>query len=310
MLSTSSLYPILGGILLLVAVLITTDKTHPSRRSSALFWALYGAIFIIGDYLPAAIVGVAVLVMAAIAGGGFLSRKPDAEPPVATRTLGRWLFGPALALPVVTLLVMLAVTYWPALHDWIDPNAVTLVSLAFACAVALAWALWLTRDTPVQAARETQRLLEAMGFAVILPQLLAVLGLLFNQTGVGQLLASMTAEVSFVHHKAAVVVLYCTSMALFTVVMGNAFAAFPVITAGIGIPLLMVQHHGNPAVIAAIGMFCGYCGTLMTPMAANFNLVPALLLELRDQHAVIKAQLPTALLLLVVNMGLMYWLAF
>ena len=43
--------------------------------------------------------------------------------------------------------------------------------------------------------------------------------------------------------------------------------------------------------MAAIGMLSGFCGTLMTPMAANFNIVPAALLELADRNAVIKAQI-------------------
>ena len=38
-------------------------------------------------------------------------------------------------------------------------------------------------------------------------------------------------------------------------------------------------------------MLTGYCGTLMTPMAANFNIVPAALLELDDPYAVIRAQI-------------------
>ncbi|XLM19849.1 DUF979 domain-containing protein, partial [Chromobacterium piscinae] len=76
------------------------------------------------------------------------------------------------------------------------------------------------------------------------------------------------------------VLAYVLGMALFTMIMGNAFAAFPVMTAGIGIPFLVGTHHGDAAVMAAIGMFSGYCGTLMTPMAANFNIVPAALLEL------------------------------
>jgi uncharacterized membrane protein len=46
----------------------------------------------------------------------------------------------------------------------------------------------------------------------------------------------------------------------------------------------------------------------MTPMAANFNIVPAALLELPDKNAVIKAQLPTALMMLVVNIVLLYLL--
>jgi uncharacterized membrane protein len=45
-------------------------------------------------------------------------------------------------------------------------------------------------------------------------------------------------------------------------------------------------------------------------MAANFNIVPAALLELRDQNGVIKAQLPTAGLMLIANTVLMYCLVF
>ncbi|MBN0948596.1 DUF979 family protein, partial [Pseudomonas aeruginosa] len=56
--------------------------------------------------------------------------------------------------------------------------------------------------------------------------------------------------------------------------------------------------------------FSGYCGTLMTPMAANFNIVPAALLELPDKNAVIKAQIPTGILLLIVNVFLLYFLMF
>jgi uncharacterized membrane protein len=107
---------------------------------------------------------------------------------------------------------------------------------------------------------------------------------------------------------------YCLGMALFTVIMGNAFAAFPVMTAAIGLPFVVGQFGGNPAIVCAIGMLAGFCGTLMTPMAANFNVVPANLLELPDRNSalngVIRAQLPTALILLGVNMALMYFLAF
>ena len=99
-------------------------------------------------------------------------------------------------------------------------------------------------------------------------------------------------------------------MVLFTVIMGNAFAAFPVMTAGIGLPLLIQQHGAEPAILGSIGMLTGYCGTLMTPMAANFNLVPAALLELKDPYAVIRAQVGTALPLLGANVLLMYFLVF
>jgi uncharacterized membrane protein len=104
------------------------------------------------------------------------------------------------------------------------------------------------------------------------------------------------------------VAVFCIGMALFTIVMGNGFAAFPVMAGGVGIPVLVGVYGANPAVMAAIGMFSAYCGTLMTPMAANFNIVPAALLDLPDKNAVIRAQIPTALPLLVANIFLLYFL--
>ena len=80
--------------------------------------------------------------------------------------------------------------------------------------------------------------------------------------------------------------------------------------AAIGVPILIQQDGGDPAVIGAVGMLAGFCGTLMTPMAANFNIVPAALLELRNQYGVIKAQVATALPLLVANILILYFAAF
>jgi len=106
------------------------------------------------------------------------------------------------------------------------------------------------------------------------------------------------------------VVVFALGMALFTMVMGNAFAAFPVMAAAIGVPLLIEDYGGDAAVIGAVGMLAGFCGTLLTPMAANFNLVPAALLELKDQYGVIRAQAPTALLLLGANIAILWLAAF
>ena len=99
-------------------------------------------------------------------------------------------------------------------------------------------------------------------------------------------------------------------MAVFTIIMGNAFAAFAVITSGIGIPLVIVAHGANPLIVAPIAMLAGYCGTLMTPMAANFNIVPAALLEMQSKYGVIRAQIPLAISLLAANILLMYFLGF
>jgi uncharacterized membrane protein len=140
---------------------------------------------------------------------------------------------------------------------------------------------------------------------LILPQLLAALGGIFSQAGVGQVVAEIVVRALPAQNGFVAVVAYCVGMAAFTMCLGNAFAAFAVIAGGIGLPLIVQQHGGNPAIMAAVGMLSGYCGTLMTPMAANFNLVPALLLELPDKKAVIKAQVPIALVVLGANIAIM-----
>ena len=160
------------------------------------------------------------------------------------------------------------------------------------------------------ALRESTRLLDALSWAALLPMLLATLGAVFAATGVGDAVAHLVAAAIPTQSRDACVFAYAFGMALFTIIMGNAFAAFPVMTAGIGLPLLVTQHGGHAAVVGALGMLSGYCGTLLTPMAANFNVVPAALLELRDPNGVIRAQWPTAVVLLATNIFLLDWLAF
>jgi uncharacterized membrane protein len=53
-------------------------------------------------------------------------------------------------------------------------------------------------------------------------------------------------------------------------------------------------------------MLAGYCGTLMTPMAANFNIVPAALLELKNEYGVVRVQIATAIPLLIANIVILY----
>ncbi len=85
-------------------------------------------------------------------------------------------------------------------------------------------------------------------------------------------------------------------------------ATFPVMTAAIGYPLLIQNYGGTPVIVFAFGILSGYCGTLCTPMAANFNIVPVVLLELKSDDAVIRQQVPTAVPLWACNVVLMYFL--
>ena len=305
-------YWLAGALLLITAGMIVSDRSHPKRWTSALFWAVFSMVFLIGDRLSPFVVGVGVLVMAGIAGIGGVGRGAHAELPVkAARAsagrLGHRLFIPALSIPLVTVIGTVVLKHVQIGGvPLLDPKNTTFVSLGLGCLVALILACILTRDTPLQGLRESRRLTEALGWTMVLPQMLAMLGLLFNDAGVGTAVAHVTTAYINMDYRLIAVMVYVLGMALFTMIMGNGFAAFPVMTGGVGVPVLVGIYDANPAVMAAIGMFSGYCGTLMTPMAANYNMVPVALLELPDKYAVIKAQIPTALVMLAVNIVLLY----
>ena len=315
-LTINYLFWLVGIVLLIVGGMILTDKEHPRRLSSGGFWILYALSFLIGDLIPPSIVGVLVIVMALVAGfGGVTAARPKVLSPEARQAsaarLGNKLFIPALTIPVVTVVITLAASYLIfGGKPLIDPKNVTLIGFGLGCVIALAVACVMTRDTVGQSMKETRRLVDALSWAAVLPQMLGMLGLVFSDAGVGKAVAHVTTAYINLDYRFVAVAVYCIGMAVFTMVMGNGFAAFPVMTGGVGVPILVGVFHGNPAVMVAIGMFSGYCGTLMTPMAANFNMVPVALLELPDKNAVIKVQVPTALSLLVVNIFLLNFLMF
>jgi len=307
-------YYVLGLILLMVALMALRDRHNPKRYSSALFWALYAVIYLAGEWLPPVAAGVLMVAMALIAGFGGVALgrygdRSEAERRSSAQRLGHKLLIPALLIPITTVIgsTLFKDVKWDGLF-LLDPKNLTLVSLGCGSLFAVATACWLTRSTPMQAMRESRRLIDHLGWAVVLPHMLAVLGLLFTEAGMGKAVAHVVTSYINMDVRLVAVAVYCVGMALFTIIMGNGFAAFPVMAGGVGIPVLVGVYHANPAVMAAIGMFSAYCGTLMTPMAANFNIVPAALLELPDKNAVVKIQVPTALPLLLVNITLLYFL--
>ncbi|QGU14377.1 DUF979 family protein [Leclercia sp. 119287] len=325
----SYLYWLAGLILLIVALMSFRDKANPRRITTGLFWGIYGLLFLLGNWTYELVgdkrtvhiaVGLAVVGLALIAGFGGVRlgsyhQRTTEERETSAKRLGNRLFLPALAIPVVTVVGVLMFNHIPGLQETLfgpgnHATLVTLFSMTVGSLIGLAMAIKMTHEKVHQPLQEARRLLDSIGWAFILPQILATLGLLFTAAGVGEGISFLTQTYLAVDSRFIAVVVYAVGMALLTMVMGNAFAAFPIVTAGIGIPILVLQHGGNPAVMAAIGMFSGYCGTLMTPMAANFNIVPAALLELPDKNAVIKAQVPTGVLLLIANVFLLYFLMF
>ncbi|MDB6092808.1 MAG: hypothetical protein JWM32_370 [Verrucomicrobia bacterium] len=305
-------YVLIGVILAVVAGRITVDRHHPKRWGSALFWGLLAGLFIFGKVLPPLVSGYLVLALVILAATGQVVRSKETTAPPEVRRehalrLGNMIFFPVILIPLTAVIG----TFFLGKIQWgdvrlVEPKQVTLISVGLGALLALAAGLRVTRAAPKVVGVEGSRLLQAIGWALILPQLLAALGGIFAQAGVGTVVADLVATALPTRFPLVAVISYCLGMALFTAIMGNAFAAFPVITLGLGLPLVVQLHHGNPAIMAALGMLSGYCGTLLTPMAANFNLVPALLLELPDKHAVIKAQVPIALVVLAANIVLMY----
>ena len=303
MLTLDHVYLLCGVYLVLFGVLSFGDSKNLKRFGTGLFWLVYGITFLGGSALGNENAGWMVILMAVIVaakqmGHGDYHETSKEEKNASAQQLGNRLLIPVLAVGVITL-ILAATTKLGAL-----------VSFGIASIVAIVIALAITRGAPLQTFHEGRRLIDAIGWAAILSQLLAALGSLFAKAGIGKIVSDIVASAIPTDSALAVVIAYCLGMAVFTIIMGNAFAAFAVITSGIGIPLVIIAHGANPLIVAPIAMLAGYCGTLMTPMAANFNIVPAALLEMQSKYGVIRAQIPLAIALLAANILLMYFLGF
>jgi uncharacterized membrane protein len=316
MIGVGAVYALAGLMFAAFALLTLRESSNPKRYRRSAFWALLGLSFLAGDRLGDLGDGVVVLGLAALAafGGLGLGRPQTTTPLERVEGAKRWgdrLFWLALIIPAVALAGTLG---FKALHlgasPLVDPKQASVIALALGVLIALVVAMLMLRPPLAASLQEGRRLADLVGWALVLPQMLAALGAVFALAGVGDSVGHLVSAVLPSNSPGAAVIAYTLGMAGFTLVMGNAFAAFPVMTAGVGLPLIVHKFGGDPAIMGALGMLSGFCGTLLTPMAANFNIVPTTLLELPDRWAVIKAQAPTALLMLIVNTALMYALVF
>jgi uncharacterized membrane protein len=298
-------YVLIGLLLALSGVRAFLDHTNPRRVTTAAFWLLLGAIFALGSVLPDRVTGVLLLGIAALSfargvkTGTFEEGTPQ-EREGHARRLGNWLFVPALSLAAIAV----AIATWAPFGDQSGSLSICIASIL---ALFIAWAL--TRAPAAVVVAQSDRMTQQVGPVGMLPQFLAMLGVVFTSAGVGEVVADAIAKVVPDGNQLAGVIAYCVGMALFTIIVGNTFAAFTVITTGIGIPFV-IALGGDPVVAGAIAMTAGFCGTLVTPMAANFNALPVGLLEMKDTYGVIKAQAPLALVLFVIQVALMYVWAF
>ena len=295
-------YIIIGIMMLNTAVLTLRDKNHKAKIGTSLFWALLGIIFIFGPSIPPALVGaklvvIAVLTLTKQVKPGTVKALDEKFGEEQAKKLGLKVFVPSL----VIALAALGIAQFTAISGT--------AAIGVAAVIAVIVTFIITKAKPRVLVEESDRMLQSVGAVSILPQLLAALGALFTAAGVGDVISSGISGILPQGNIFIGVTAYCIGMALFTMIMGNAFAAFSVITVGIGIPFVFAQG-ANVAIAGALALTAGYCGTLLTPMAANFNIMPAALLEIEDKNAIIKQQAPVALILLAIHILLMYFLAF
>ncbi len=316
------MYITIGHIMIYNGIGLYRNVKGSNNITSSLFWIILGIIFIIPNLnvllglenhiIDDRITGLAVIVLAVLSllnkiSKGDYEKYNEEESNNRGREIGTKIFIPA------ALIGVLGFAFYGIQQFDSYPEALIvgdLGSLGLAIIVASVVAFIVTRETPRNALDQGRNLLDQVGPLSILPQILAALGMLFTTAGVGEYIAQQAAYVIPDGNIFIAVVVYCVGMAGFTIIMGNAFAAFSVITVGIAIPFLIIPG-GNPAVIGALGMTAGFCGTLVTPMGANFNIVPTSILDMKDRKwGIIKYQLPIAIILLLVHIILMYTLAF
>ncbi len=316
MITLEWLYILTGFFFAAWSILSALDRTNGKRWGNAAFWGLLAVSFFFGTHFPDLANGVLVLALVGIAGFGGLGRGDPpttglAERQALSEKLGNKLFLPAIIIPVTAVAGTLLYNYTPFGETGLfEERRETLILLGVGVMVSLAVCYAWLRPPLLAPIEEGRRLMDSIGWAAILPQMLAALGGVFALAGVGDIIGGIAGATIPEGSLFLSVGVYCIGMALFTIIMGNAFAAFPVMAAAIGIPILVIGFGGDPAIIGAIGMLAGFCGTLLTPMAANFNIVPAALLELKSQYGVIRMQVWTAIPVFVCNVLLIYFLAF
>ncbi|MFR5172776.1 MAG: DUF979 domain-containing protein, partial [Clostridium paraputrificum] len=267
-------YIMVGLMMTLTMIYTLKDKKHKTRYGTAAFWGILAVIFIFGEFIPAEVVGGLIIVIAVLSGFnqvnmGTIKQLDNTFSKIKAEKIGLKIFLPSLVIAFVAL----------AIAQFTPISGVAAIGISAVAALILTFII--TKCSASEVVEDSDRMLQSVSSTAILPQLLAALGALFTAAGVGDIISNMISNVIPEGNIWLGITAYCVGMALFTAIMGNAFAAFTVITVGIGVPFVFMQG-GDPIVASALAMTAGFCGTLMTPMAANFNVLPVALLEIED----------------------------
>ena len=295
-------YILIGLVCIYTGVLNAKDPTNEKRPGSAAFWCILGVLLVLGKWIPDYIAGALLVAMCIPPIVKQVDKGKEGAPTVAEmegnfKKIGMKIFAPSLAIGVFALIF--------ALFTKIS----SLVGLTFGVVVGGILLMVFSRDNNLKVfMSDCRRMLDTVGPLSMLPTLLAGLGAVFTAAGVGDVISQLVSGIIPDGNVVMGIIVYAIGMAVFTMIMGNAYGAITVMTVGIGAPFVL-SLGADPTIVGALALTCGFCGTLMTPMAANFNIVPVAILDMKDEYGVIKKQVPIALIMLVVQICFMIFFA-
>ena len=273
---------IIGLITIYAGIKNLLDKENPSRVGTAVFWCSFGIVCGFGTWLPAKVSGALVLIMCLPpifkkVKIGKVDNPTKEHTEQQFKKIGMKIFIPAFSVAVCSLFFAL----------FSNMSSMVAITLGVVVAMILLIAYDSKQNKPVVFLKDSERFLGITGPLSMLPQLLGCLGGVFTAAGVGDVVAQLVEKIVPKGNVNIGIIVYAIGMVLFTMIMGNAFAAITVMTVGIGAPFVLA-YGANPVVIGMLALTCGYCGTLLTPMAANFNILPVAILNMKDRWGVIK----------------------
>ncbi len=294
-------YVVIGLITIYTGVKNAMDEENPSRVGTGIFWCSLGIVLGFGRWIPPIASGVLIIIMTLPAifkkvKIGKVDLPDEKYTKEMAEKIGMKIFIPALSIGICAILF--------AMFTQLG----ALVGIGAGIAVSVIILMIYSRDNkPKVFLQDSERLLSTVGPLSMLPMLLASLGAIFTAAGVGDVIANIVGKVIPRGNVNVGIIVFAIGMALFTMIMGNAFAAITVMTVGIGGPFVLA-FGADPVLIGSLALTCGYCGTLCTPMAANFNIVPVAMLDMKDRFGVIKNQVFLAVIFLVFQ--ILYMIAF
>lgn len=268
------------------------DQSNPHRLGTAVFWGMLGILFIAGKWLPSFVTGLCVLLLVIPVifdktSKGKLEKPSEVEMQYGFEKIGMKIFIPALCIGLTALCFALFT------------NISSIVGVGVGVGIAILILMVMSKENRSTIfLKDARRMLDTIGPMSLLPILLAALGAVFTAAGVGEVISTMVSHIIPSGNLVVGILVYAIGMALFTMVMGNAFAAITVMSVGIGAPFVLALG-ADPTIVGSLALTCGFCGTLITPMAANFNMVPIAILEMKDKYGVIKKQIGVAIILLI-----------